>query len=64
MVLGGWGSVNLSHVFTLHPPEIRLLLTKRERWIFYNRDFDPNPLVGWDLHFYSVVIRTHSSSLE
>ena len=41
MVLGGWGSVNLSHL---------LLLTKRERWsgalLQPWSNFDPNPLVG------------------
>jgi len=33
IVLGGWGSVSLSQFFTSRD-EIRLLLTRRERWIF------------------------------
>ena len=33
----GRGSVNLSHLFTHHPPRIRLLVTRGERWIFDNR---------------------------
>ena len=31
MVLRGWRSVNLSHLFAFHPPKIGLLLTKREQ---------------------------------
>ena len=52
MVLGGWGSVNLSHLFTLHPPkfgiwEIREIVEKGEVDLLQPwSDFDPNPLVG------------------
>jgi len=36
LVLGGCGSVNLSHLFTRHPAEIWLLLMRRKRWLFHN----------------------------
>ena len=46
------------------PAEIRLLLTKRERWIFYNR-WVILALIHWFGHsFFSVVIRTHTSNLK
>ena len=51
--------------FTTHPSRIRLLLTRRERWIFDNRGVILALITtGWDLNFFSVVIRTHISNLE
>jgi len=59
MVLGGRGSVDLSHLVTHHP-----LKRDRERWIFYNRGVILT-LIHWlGPPFFSVVIRTHTSNLE
>jgi len=60
------------------PAEIRLLLTKRERWIFnnhgviltlimhyfYRGDLDPNYLMVGTSIIFTVVIRSHASNLE
>ena len=46
----GSGAVSLGHLYTFHPPRVRLLLTTM-RWIFDNREVILNLLSsGWDLH--------------
>jgi len=51
MVLVGWGSVNLSHLFTFHRRNSAALNGKGEVDLLQLwSDFDPNPL-DWDLHF-------------
>jgi len=42
-----WGSVNPNHLFTLHPSRIRLLLTRRETWIFDNREVILTLIISW-----------------
>jgi len=43
----GWGSVNLSHLFTHHAPRTRLLLARRERWIFDSHGVILTLIIHW-----------------
>jgi len=46
------------------PSEIRLLLMRRERWIFNNHGVILTLIHGLGPPFFSVVIRTHTRNLE
>jgi len=47
---------HVSHSFTHNPPRIRLLLTRRERWVF--------EIVGWSWSLSTMLFWSQASNLE